>query len=315
MNRRAFVLIASTACLFALAGCTLLQRAPMAAFDVRPVVIYANEEITLDASPSTGNGSIVDYAWSLGDGRTASGREVTATFPSAGVYIVNLTVEDSRGQVDTVSQEIPVYVRSGTTIFEEGFENGLLALSAWELDSTWASESESTVERVNNTSGYALLIRSTREHWHRRYVPVLLPPLRTGQAFSFSCRVMTLANQEDAMFMVIPFRREVASTAGSLPYYLFTSQGDGSYLREPTAYGTDVGHPVAFQPDVYRWHDLEIVYGADSYEFSVDGTLWYSGPLSCDISQGGEWFIMVGEESSTERCNAYFDEIRIRVSE
>ncbi|MFQ5872138.1 MAG: PKD domain-containing protein, partial [Candidatus Geothermarchaeales archaeon] len=41
------------------------------------------------------------YAWSLGDGRTASGRHVVVSYPDAGLYRVILQVVDPHGAFDT----------------------------------------------------------------------------------------------------------------------------------------------------------------------------------------------------------------------
>jgi len=313
MPLKRIALIAVAASLAALSACTLFSPAPVARFDVEPVVIYAGEPVDFDGSPSSG--SLVSYTWALGDGRTASGKRATASFPTPGRYTVALTVEDTNGRTDEVSETIVVYLRSGTEIFHEDFSAGEPALGAWPLDPTWASPEEGAVEYIASTPGYALHIRSDKESWHRRYAGVSLPPLRSGQKVSFTCSVMTLANQDHHTFIIIPFRADLSSSAGSLPYYQFTSDGGGSYIREPTAYGTDVGHPIGFKPDVYRWHTYSFSYDGSEYEFRVDGTVWRTGPVNANITDGRGWIILIGEESSTESCNAYYDDISIRIEE
>lgn len=298
-----------------LAGCAFLSQEPVAQFDIDPIIVYAGEAVEFDASTSYSGSPIVGYSWVLGEAGSASGQRVTAAFPQAGIHTVRLTVEDTNGRTDAYEQDVTVYVRSGTQIFYEDFTGGLAALSDWSLDPTWASAGDSTIAYIASDPGYTLYVRSGQERWHRRYTPITLPPLRVGQTIRFSCRVMTLHNQDAHTFLVIPARREIASSAGSLPYYQFTSGGGGSYVREPTLYGTDIGHPVAFKPNVYRWHTYSFLYGADSYEFQVDGVLWQSGPLAEDASDGGEWFILLGEESQTEACKAYYDEIRVSIEE
>lgn len=315
MNPRRLATIAIVPLLLALAGCSLITTGPIAAFDVEPVVIYAGETVRLDASPSSGRRSIVSYTWDLGDGRAASGKEVTTSFQSPGRYTITLTVEDVTGRRDEAEEGIIVYLRSGTEIFHEGFSSGEPALGDWPLDPTWASPDEGAVEYVESGPGYALHIRSTNESWHRRYAALSLPPLRGGQKVVFSCRVMTLQNQDHSTFIIVPLRREVGSSAGSSPYYRFTSDGGGSYVQEPTAYGTDVGHPIGFKPGVYNWHTYSFSYTSSGYEFEVDGTVWRSGPLNVDITEGGDWLILIGEESASESCNAYYDDIVVRIEE
>lgn len=268
-----------------------------------------------DANPSTSGRSIVAYGWDLGDGRTASGCQITTSFQTAGSYTVSLTIADTAGRTSTLTEPITVYLRSGTEIFHEDFSSGSQSLDRWTLDPTWASETESSIEHFANDPGYVLHIRSGEQQWHRLYASVELPPLRAGQRLVFSCRAMTADNQEDHTFIFAPARREIMTSAGSLPYFQFTSNGGGAYVREPTAYGTDLGHPVAFVPDVYRWHTYTFSYDSESYELRVDDVLWQSASLTAEIASGGKWFVLLGEESSAEACNAYFDDIRVSIDE
>jgi DNA/RNA endonuclease G (NUC1) len=48
------------------------------------------------------NGSVVSYAWSFGDGTTATGAAVTHTYTQDGVYRVQVTVTDNDGLTDTL---------------------------------------------------------------------------------------------------------------------------------------------------------------------------------------------------------------------
>jgi len=307
-----FVVVSSVA---ALAGCALISTGPIAMFDVEPVVIYAGGTVEFDASPSSGRPPLVAYTWDLGDGRTASGKRITTSFQMPGRYTVTLTVEDANGRTDCLADEIIVYLRSGTEVFHEDFSAGEASLGAWPLDPTWASPDDGVVEYIVSTAGYALHIRSGRQSWHRRYATVSLPPLRSGQKVVFSCRVMTLQNQDHHTFIIVPLRAEVSSIAGSLPYYRFTSDGGGSFVFEPSVYGTDIGHPIGFKPDVYQWHTYSFSYDNDGYEFRVDGTVWRSGSVDADIKDGGDWIILLGEESTDESCNAYYDDISVKIDE
>jgi PKD repeat protein len=80
---------------------------PTAAFVVTPTGLSVN----VDGSSSTdSDGSIATYAWTFGDGGTASGPSPTAahTYASAGTYMVTLTVTDDDGATDTASQSVTV---------------------------------------------------------------------------------------------------------------------------------------------------------------------------------------------------------------
>jgi DNA/RNA endonuclease G (NUC1) len=48
------------------------------------------------------NGSVVGYAWSFGDGTTATGASVTHTYTQDGTYSVQLTITDNDGLTDTL---------------------------------------------------------------------------------------------------------------------------------------------------------------------------------------------------------------------
>ena len=310
--RLGLVLLAAVA---ATAGCDLISPPTTARFDIEPPVLYAGEPVRLDGSPSISESTIVAFAWDLGTGESASGREVTATYGAPGTYSIALTVEEAGGRTSTTTKEIVVYVRGGTQIFHEDFSAGPEALGEWALDPTWASINESRIEYIASTPGYTLFIDTGGDRWHRRYTDVSLPPLRIGQRLVFTCRAMTLQNQNSHTFIIVPGRREVSSSTGSLPYYEFSSDGGGSYSREPTTYGPGIGHPVGFTPQIYLWHTYSFVYTDDVYELWIDGILWQTGPVSVDLSDGGEWFILLGEESSAEACSVYFDDIRISVEE
>lgn len=296
-------------------GCEIFAPPPTARFDVEPPVLYAGEPVRLDGSPSISGSAIVDFTWDLGNGDTASGRQVTATFGNPGAYSVSLTIEDTSGRTSTTTRELTIYVRGGSRIYHEDFSAGPAALGGWPLDPTWASANESWVEYIEGTPGYCLFVLSGNDRWHRRFAAISLPPLRLGQRLVFSCRAMTLQNQDAHGFIIVPARKEISSSTGSLPYYQFTSEGGGSYTREPTSYGPGIRHPVPFTPEIYRWHTYSIIYSEETYELRVDGMLLQTGPVSTDLSDGGDWFILLGEESSTEACSVYFDDIQISIAE
>jgi PKD repeat protein len=315
MRGRLIGCISTAALVGLLSSCALLNGGPEARFDVFPVVIYAGDTIEFDAGTSNGSSSIVSYSWELGNGAMTAGQVVTTTYPGPGTYLVRLTVRDVAGKTSTAEERITVYVRSGTVIFREEFSEGPQSLGRWPLDPTWATDGDATVDHIAADPGYALYIHSDNARWHRRYTAISLPPLRVGQSAVFSCRVMTLQNQDDHTFLFSPARRELDSIAGSLPYYLFTGNSGGSYVREPSEYGSDVPRPLSFVPDVYRWHTYTFVFRAGSYELRVDDVPWYSGSLNAQFAETGTWILVLGEESLTEACKAYYDDIRVSIEE
>jgi PKD repeat protein len=73
--------------------------------------------VTVDGSTSTDSqGPIASYAWSFGDGGTATGATATHTYTAGGSYTVTLTVTDGGGASDTVSHQIAIADSYGTLI-------------------------------------------------------------------------------------------------------------------------------------------------------------------------------------------------------
>jgi len=82
---------------------------PHAALVASPTSGTAPLAVHFDASGSTaGQGSIVSYSWSFGDGTTGSGAAVSHTYPTAGTYAARLTVTNTSGATDSATQTIQV---------------------------------------------------------------------------------------------------------------------------------------------------------------------------------------------------------------
>lgn len=308
-------LLLTTGIACVLTGCSLFQTPPVADFDVSPVVVYAGEAFQLDGAVSSSTSSIVSYEWTLSDGQTLAGQQVNASLSFPGIYTITLTVEDAEGRMAQASRSVTVYARTGTVLLHEDFADGDAALAKWVLDPTWASPADGEIDSIRGTSGNALYIHSSESRWHRRYRAIQLPPLRVGQKAVFSCDIMTLRTQDAHTFVFAPARAELDSVAGSLPYFLYTSAGEGSYVQVPTAFGTDVGHAINYMPDVYRWHTYTFAFDANSYEFFVDGVSWMKGSLDSSFTMSSDWVILLGDESVSEACNAYFDNINVSIEE
>lgn len=67
-----------------------------------------NQQITLDASPSTDDDRIVEYMWLIDDRTRTEGKLIRHEFEKPGKHIIKLTVRDSSGKENSVTREITV---------------------------------------------------------------------------------------------------------------------------------------------------------------------------------------------------------------
>lgn len=82
---------------------------PKASFTASPSSGGTPLTAAFNAAASTdSNGTIKSYAWTYGDGSTASGVSVIHSYTAAGTYTVTLKVTDDEGYTDTMSMTIVV---------------------------------------------------------------------------------------------------------------------------------------------------------------------------------------------------------------
>lgn len=83
-----------------------------------PAEPLSSETVTFDASDSYSLfGSVDRYSWTFGDGTTDRGRRVTHSFDTPGTYDVEIEIEDTEGNRDTVHDRITVEDRSPNAVF------------------------------------------------------------------------------------------------------------------------------------------------------------------------------------------------------
>ncbi len=81
------------------------NQAPDAAFSVDHTDLTGIFDATASSDP---DGSVVDWAWTYGDGATGSGETSSHEYAAAGTYQVGLTVTDDDGATATVSHPVTV---------------------------------------------------------------------------------------------------------------------------------------------------------------------------------------------------------------
>ena len=82
---------------------------PVPDFTISPNPAETNQVVTLDASGSTDDGTIVDYSWDFGDGSPAgSGMNTTKSYTLANTYDITLTVMDNDNETAFITKQIVV---------------------------------------------------------------------------------------------------------------------------------------------------------------------------------------------------------------
>jgi uncharacterized repeat protein (TIGR01451 family) len=85
-----------------------LNEPPVPEFTITPPSGKVPLSVTVDASQSTDDGTIVNYAWSTSTGKTASGKQADFSFETGGTHKVKLTVTDDKGKSATLEKTVEV---------------------------------------------------------------------------------------------------------------------------------------------------------------------------------------------------------------
>ncbi len=88
------------------------NQTPTASFTATTNGLTATFDGTGSADP---DGSVVSWAWTFGDGTTATGANANHAYVNAGTYTVTLKVTDNRGATDTTSKKVTVTAPPPTT--------------------------------------------------------------------------------------------------------------------------------------------------------------------------------------------------------
>jgi PKD repeat protein len=81
------------------------NRAPTASFTATCAGLTCQVDGGASGDP---DGTIAGYAWTFGDGKSATGRQASTTYDAAGSYTITLTVTDDRGATATTTRNVTV---------------------------------------------------------------------------------------------------------------------------------------------------------------------------------------------------------------
>ncbi|MBI2109961.1 PKD domain-containing protein [Candidatus Woesearchaeota archaeon] len=79
-----------------------------------PTSGFTNQLLTFNGGLSTDDGNITSFAWSFGDGGTATGSTVTHTYTTAGTFTVTLTVTDNNNLTDSDTLSVVITQQTST---------------------------------------------------------------------------------------------------------------------------------------------------------------------------------------------------------
>ncbi len=122
------------------AGSIADLTAPMASFSASQ-----SEDNFLTFSFSNLSSSAINFEWNLGDGTTATSKDVTNTYEAEGSYTVTLIVSDALGVKSTISKVIsivepPAPAAKVPTILEASFEDNTLPDGTGDGRDSWRND-------------------------------------------------------------------------------------------------------------------------------------------------------------------------------
>lgn len=116
--------------------------------------------VKLVAVASTQKGKIEKYSWTLGDGSTAQGQEITHTYTNGGNYLVKLVVENSDG--DQVMRSYRVNIPPA---FLQNLNPGDLVVQAEDFSAQGVGQVSIVDGRVNAVGKAITMWDATLGHW------------------------------------------------------------------------------------------------------------------------------------------------------
>ena len=234
------------------------NAAPVA--DAEPTVRSGRAPLKV-SFPTTGSsdpdGTIVDYQWNFGDGKTGIGPEPTHTYAEGGRYFPTLTVTDNEGAASTLVEEILVDLPAAPTVHTGGASGTVVhgAVSPENQATSWSVEYGPTEEYGAITPSQSLPAGSDLHQ-----VSASLPGLQEGRLYHY--RVVAdnatgSASGDDRVLVAgrspgsDAYRDAVLDTEGVASYWrLGELDGGASEDENSAASGSFAGRYVLGQPGV-----------------------------------------------------------------
>ncbi|MFE4948611.1 PKD domain-containing protein [Leifsonia sp. NPDC056665] len=110
------------------------NQPPVASFSYGTNGLTVSVDGTASSDP---DGTIASYAWTFGDGATATGSTANHSYASAGTYTVTLTVTDNQGATNSQSKSVTVTASTGNTLAQDNFAR--TSASGWGAAQTGGS--------------------------------------------------------------------------------------------------------------------------------------------------------------------------------
>nr|WP_269779424.1 PKD domain-containing protein [Propioniciclava soli] len=140
------------------------NQPPTAAITAGVLDLTASVNGTGSSDP---DGSIASYAWTFGDGATATGPTASHTYAAAGTYTVRLTVTDDRGATATTTEQVAVTAPAVQALAQDNFTRTASGWGsadvggAWMLNTSTGFSTDGAAGRVLVPSGATRLARLT----------------------------------------------------------------------------------------------------------------------------------------------------------
>ncbi|RFA14645.1 cell surface protein [Subtercola boreus] len=273
---------------------------PTASFAATPT----NLSVAFDASGSAdSDGTIASYAWTFGDGQTATGQTPTHVYASAGTYSVKLTVTDNKGATGVTTGSVMVTAPSPANVPPVAAIDSTVSNLTANFSGAASTDSDGTIASYAWTFGDGQTgTGKTVSHGYGAagtYTATLVVTDNSG-ATATATQSVTVTNPPAMPFALDSFTRTVANGFG-------TADVGGAWTKFGTASDLAVNNGSA----VFRLGAAGSQTGAYLNSVSqADTDLRVQFSLDKIGTGGGTYLYAVGRKTATN--NEYRAAIRLK---